>query len=507
MSENNLFSSVLLVEDDASHAMLIKRALRAYVDNVEHHERFRDAAASLEDQLPDLIVTDLNLPDTDTVEHVGKLRASAQDVPIIVLTSSTSLQDAVEAMKQGAQDFIVKNFDGEFKESLGLSLSRVFSTQQLKVEKQKLQKEMEILQVAISNSQDALGVVDEDGKIRYSNVALDKFLLSCGGKTGDALSFCTERIRQYQQLKNSFSDNLKTMAPGSVWNTELVLEGEEETGGDERAYDLSLSVIPTSDSAVADKRSSVIWIRDISEQRRREKFQREILSTTTHDLKGPLGAIITGTELLTDMVKDNEKASALVLRVGSAAHGVVNLIDEFLSARRLQEGNFLLKPKTYSLSELTSDLHDNFNTIAEARDIDFCFDIEDESARVTIDKLGFSRVVGNLLSNAFKFTPKKGRVRVGLSVGDDFSVEVQDSGAGMEASEVQEIFKRYGRLEKHKDIAGSGIGLFVVRCIVEAHGGKIDVFSQIGQGTVFKLSFPLEPPVNERGELISLDFA
>ncbi|MDC0359084.1 ATP-binding protein, partial [Oligoflexia bacterium] len=468
-----------------------------------HFENVGAGIDHLYNHTHDLIITDLNLPDTTGVEHVKKFRSAGGDTPIIVLTSSTSLLDAVEAMKLGAQDFIVKNFDGDFREGLGLSLSRVFSTVQLEEERRKLQQEMEILQVAISNSQDGLAVVDEKGKVQYSNSSFDAFIKLCGGQRGDALSICSSKVNKFEVLLENLKNKLQQLPDGAVWNTEVSFVDDKE-----KAFDLSLSVV--SSGAMEAKhfsRDCVMWVRDISEQKRREKFQREILSTTTHDLKGPLGAVITGTELLADLVEGQDKASMLVLRVSSAAHGVVNLIDEFLSARRIKEGNFILKPSQQKLSELIAEVKRNYDTISEARSIALTFDVQNDEAEVAVDRLGFARVLGNLLSNALKFTPKGGSVFVRLWVDTEFHVQIGDTGSGMEPSEAQRIFERFSRLEKHKDYAGSGIGLFVVRCIVEAHGGSIAVTSKVGQGTTFDIVFPLNPPVNERGELISLDFA
>ena len=90
---------------------------------------------------------------------------------------------------------------------------------------------------------------------------------------------------------------------------------------------------------------------------------------------------------------------------------------------------------------------------------------------------------------------------------DEIQIRVQDSGCGMEPAEVRKIFERFTRLERHIETAGSGLGLFVVKSIVSAHGGRIDVTSQVGHGSVFEVTFPFKAPVNERGELISLDFA
>jgi len=503
MSENRLFHSILLLEDDAGHALLIKRALKGFASEIVHCERLSLALQSLETDSFDLIIADLRLPDTSGAEHVEKLRLVSHDTPIVVLTSSTSIDDAVEAMKLGAQDFIVKSFDLDFQNVLGLSLSRIYSSMELEADKRQLQAEKSILQAAIENSQDGLGVIDRSAAPRYSNKAFKRFIALCEGQENDFLSICGARVEKGESLRAGIQKSLNELVEDAVWNTEVTFVHDEA-----RAFDLSLSAIPadTEQDSLLGKRY-VVWLRDISEQKRRESFQRKMLSTTKHDLKGPLGAIITGTELLAEMLEDSPKPRELVLRVSSAAHGAVNLIDEFLSAHLIQEGSFILKPSMHSLAELVVQARENYATIASTRRISLEFDIPDEPIEVCVDKLAFDRVLGNLISNSLKFTPSGGEVNVSLGVDKELHLQVSDTGSGMEAAEIQKVFERFARLEKHKDIDGSGLGLFVVRSVVQAHGGDIQVTSRVGQGTRFDISLPLKPPVNEKGELVSLDFA
>jgi signal transduction histidine kinase len=208
------------------------------------------------------------------------------------------------------------------------------------------------------------------------------------------------------------------------------------------------------------------------------------------------------------MLEGQERASELVLRLQSSAHGILNLIEEFLSARRIKEGSFILRPEPVEVDSLFQEARDQYDTISKARRIQFSIEIDPAVKQLCVDHLGFTRVLGNLLSNEFKFTPKEGKVTVLVSWAEkETVVQVQDTGSGMEPAEALHIFERFSRLAEHGAVAGSGLGLFVVKCIVEAHGGHIEVTSQPGQGTTFTLTFPHEPPVNERGELISLEFA
>lgn len=503
MTSVNLFSSVVLVEDDSSHTLLIKRALKQYVSEIRHYDNATAAISSIQKDAPDLVITDLNLPDSTGVEHVAKLGEAQSDLPILVLTSSTSLTDAVEAMKLGARDFIVKNFGSDFSEVLGLSLSRVAAQSQLEAEKLRLQREMAVLQVAIENSHDGLAVVNESGVVRYANGAFREFVDRCGGESEQLFSIATDRLNRADDLKADLIRNLTELSAGGLWNTEVSFIDDPNL-----AFDLSLSVFgSTTEIRSTTLKSCVVWVRDISEQKRRERFQREILATTTHDLKGPLGAIITGSELLIEQLEPSSRPAELVLRVSSAAHGILNMIEEFLSARRIREGSFILRPSTQTLTELFEEIESNFTTMAAARSQKLSFKLSAPEMSICVDRLGFSRVLGNLVSNAIKFTPREGSIAVTADKEQGYTaIQVCDDGAGMEPAHAQHIFERFSRLKQHEDVSGSGLGLFVVKCIVEAHGGSIQVVSAPGRGTTFIVRFPEEPPVNERGEVISLEF-
>lgn len=504
MGEELIFERILLVEDDPSHALLIKRALRDVVGTIEHAATSAAACQALQERVPDLIITDLNLPDAASLSHVRALVERAPQAPMLVLTSSSSLRDAVEAMKLGARDFIVKNFDNEFREVLLLSLSRVHLTLILEQERYRLEREMHILRVAIESSDDGLALYNREGRLLYANRAFAAFAELCGGDKRELKQLLAEKVANVEKLQSGLVSRLSELPAGAVWSTEVGFVGNRSV-----AFSLSLSMVQTSVMQnLPGGRECVVWVRNISEQKRREAFQREILSTTTHDLKGPLGAIMISSDLLLNLLKGQERASELALRVGSSAQTAVNLIDEFLSARRIQEGTFILKPMSHDIAELADGVVDEYQTIAASRGVELKIGRPQGPVMCSIDKLGIGRVLGNLLSNALKFTQRGGNVTVSLSDGiQEVQIRVEDSGCGMEPAEVRGIFERFSRLEKHAHLSGTGLGLFVVKSIVAAHGGRIDVTSQVGKGTAFEITLPKAPPVNEHGELICLDFA
>lgn len=496
---SKIFKHVLLIEDDGGHALIIKRSLSEFCEAVTRVDCMQAASESFDGELYDLIVTDLNLPDAIGVEGVTRVVSFANDIPVIVLTSSTLLQEAIGAMKVGARDYIVKNFDGSFHELLGLSLSRVYATEKVQQERKQFERELRIMQRAINNSNDGLAVVNEKGEVLYANPALEQIIHSCGGSDAhNVLALASERVRGSEEVRARLQQAIAELEEGGAWQTELVIDGQETC-----VYECSVAVMAEGDRA---ERRCVVWLRDQSELKSRERFQRDIISTTTHDLKGPLGAILLSSDLLCRLTTEGEKPHTLAQRMGTSARGALDIIDEFLSARSLQEGTLVLKPVSHSLVTLVNTVISDYDTAAASRGVTLESAIN-QPLDITVDKLGFVRVLSNLLSNAIKFSSNGDTVHISALASDsEVVVSVEDEGLGMEPAQIQKAFGRFGRLEQDAEIQGTGLGLYVVKSIVDAHGGRIDVQSQPGKGTRISVVFPLSPPVDEAGQLISLAF-
>ena len=499
MNEGFLFKSALLLEDDSAHAMLILRALKTLVETVHHVTTKKEALAFLaqpeQRATLSLVVSDLNVPDGKELEIVEPLIAAAPLIPVIVLTSSTSLATAISAMKVGARDYLVKNFGPDFKDTLSLALQRVALSMTYQRERQRLEKEMAILRLAVDNGTDGVALVSVDGTIEYCNIALSEIAHKLKGTTENITSLFSKSAQD-----ETFLGTLhERIIDSDVWTT--VFESNKECGVILRLELSRISGQSQSSPVLA------MWLKDITDIKRKERFQRDILSTTTHDLKGPLGAILLSSEMISDKPDNTDRVKQLSVRISSAAQGAVNIIDEFLSARRIQEGSFILRPATYSLQEILDEIHHQFDPMMKTKQISFSIRNADDLHPI-VDRLGLIRVIGNVLSNAVKFTPKLGSISLqAIAKKDDWQLIISDTGAGMEPQEARRLFERYARLERHTQIEGTGLGLFIVKSITEAHGGKISVTSSVGVGTSFEILLPMSPPVDQKGEIMIVDFA
>jgi PAS domain S-box-containing protein len=495
-----LFNEVLLLEDEPAHVLLIERALKGQVGHLVACSTVKAAERELQQRSFDLIISDLNLPDLRSDAVVQALRACAATVPLLVLTSSATVADGVAAMRAGASDFLVKNFDATFRDVVHLSLSRLRDAVMSAREREQLARDRDLLREALENSNDGLAVVSADGNVRYCNSSFESFLQTFQASDRNLFTIPSAALERGTGVLAVLRERFETLEPGSVWTTEM-LQGQSGDG----AFDLSVAAV----RRVSNERSFVVWAKDIRERKRREQFQREILSTTTHDLKGPLGAISVSCDVLLGKEAADDTTHALVERISTSANSAIHLIEEFLSLRRIEEGSLILRPVLYAVTNSASKVTEQYLLSAKTRGIELVLDCAEEGEVLgCVDPLGFERVLSNLISNGVKFTPKGGSVRVKVQrLADGVSLSVQDSGSGLLPADAQRLFSRYSRLPQHEAIAGTGLGLFIVKCIVSAHGGVIDVTSGSGRGTAFTIFFPDAPPKNDRGEVVCLDFA
>jgi signal transduction histidine kinase/CheY-like chemotaxis protein len=445
--------------------------------------------------VPTLILSDLNLGDARGVETVERLRICSPSVPIIVLTASTLLRDAVEAMRAGAEDFVVKSFDEHFAEVLRISVLRSIDRAKSRMLAAQLEREQECLQRAIEYGSDGLAVLGRGGDCHYKNSSFDSFAERCGINTSNILDSSRLKVKNQSSVVDQLREGLVRNVHHGVINLEV-----EPVGGQDEAYMVSISVAPlVSDGPLSgsgqqlsdDGLVRVAWVRDISELKRRESFQRDTLSATTHDLKGPLGAISLSVELL-HRITDPKKQEEIRVRIGALAKSCQNLIDEFLSASSIRAGALIVKRDPTDIALLLEEVVRGMAPVADAKKISLTVESVEDGCEWSLDRLAFVRILNNLISNGIKYSNNGGHVNVSAKILSDNMLQfrVKDNGKGVDPSRVARIFEPYARLARDSRQEGHGLGLFVTKSLVSAHGGTIFVESTLGVGSTFMVTIP-----------------
>jgi len=223
-----------------------------------------------------------------------------------------------------------------------------------------------------------------------------------------------------------------------------------------------------------------------------DQQRRAMLADLSHELRTPITVIQGNVEGILDGLYP---ADELHLKsIMEETQILSRLVDDLRTLALAESGSLKLKREPTDLAELIRDTMAGFE--AQVREKDLQVDlVPDEMEEIEIDPLRIREVLMNLLSNAVRYTPNQGQIRVGASessTGEERSVTVfvQDSGAGIEPADLPHIFDRF---YKSSDSGGMGLGLSIAKYLVEAHGGKIWAESEVGKGT--KISFTIPAPV------------
>lgn len=218
--------------------------------------------------------------------------------------------------------------------------------------------------------------------------------------------------------------------------------------------------------------------------------REDVLGVVAHDLRNPLNLIQMTVELIIDeALLPAERRKEMLDIALRAAKRMNRLIDDLLDTVRLQAGRMSLAVEEVSVKTILQQAEETFRPIAERRHVDFEAEVQD-GAIVRADPARVSQIVGNLLGNAIKFTREKGSVKLRASVDDTQVVfQVVDDGPGIAPDNISHLFDNFWQARKN-DRRGVGLGLTIVKGLVEAHGGRIWVESKVDHGSTFSFSLP-----------------
>jgi signal transduction histidine kinase len=222
-------------------------------------------------------------------------------------------------------------------------------------------------------------------------------------------------------------------------------------------------------------------------------MKEEFLALTTHDLRSPL-TVISGvinfftSGRLGDITPEQKNMVAMMER---NTQNLIELVNDLLDASKIESGTMRLDAATIELRGLVSELQEQMQPLAREKEIALEEDVPEDLPELRADRAKLRRILVNLVSNALKFTPKGGRVRLGaLREGSFVRVSVADTGVGIPREDLHDIFDKYAQARSRatRSEKGTGLGLYITRQLVELHGGKINVQSEVGKGSTFSFT-------------------
>lgn len=242
---------------------------------------------------------------------------------------------------------------------------------------------------------------------------------------------------------------------------------------------------------------AVANVRDLTAQKREEELQSTFISVMSHELKTPVAIIkgYAGTLSRTDVQLDAGTRHELLTGIEEEADRLARLIGDLLEVSRMQAGGLRLHPSEWNLAELSGDVVSAFAATTDER-FEFQLRFEADLPHVYADAERIRMVLNNLISNAIKYSPNGGTIRVG-GWQDDAHVlaYITDEGIGIAQDELPKLFAPFYRVDTRlaRETQGAGLGLYLTKAIIEAHGGRIWVDSTLGRGSRFAWTLPIAP--------------
>lgn len=274
----------------------------------------------------------------------------------------------------------------------------------------------------------------------------------------------------------------------------------------EKEEDLVLEVSTIEVTREETGRGTLVVIRDVTREKLIQKMKTEFVSIAAHQLRTPLSAIKWTLKMLLegDAGEINEDQNQLLNKSYKSNERMIKLINDLLNVTRIEEGRFLYEVESENLVEIVKKVADPLKKTAERKGLDFILNLPEEKnvPNVKVDKEKISLAAQNLVENAIHYTDQ-GKVEIDLEFQKDkkrFLFSVEDTGIGIPKSEQSRIFTKFFRAPSavKSETKGTGLGLFIAKNIVEAHGGKIWFKSAKGEGTTFYFTIPVESEQFER---------
>ena len=236
-------------------------------------------------------------------------------------------------------------------------------------------------------------------------------------------------------------------------------------------------------------------VRDITAQRREAELQNTFISVISHELKTPVSIIkgYASTLARQDATFSQETLREGLMIIEEEADRLARQIQDLLDVSRVAAGNVRLDRSDFPLASLAADVVRGFAAQTEGM-FEFELRFPDEMPPVHGDYERLRQVLTNLVSNAVKYSPDGGTIRIGSRAEGDMAIAyVSDQGIGIAPEEQEQIFERFYRVDNRlrRETQGSGLGLYLARAVIEAHGGTIRVESQLGRGARFLFTLPI----------------
>ena len=510
---------LLVVDDDEIDRMGVRRAL-AGVQPMPQLVECEDGESALVELTRgpfDCVLLDVRLPGMSGTEVLERIRALPVRLPVVMLTGFGDEETAVCCMKAGASDYLVKGaltaerLLGSVRQAL-----RVHEAEERAREAMlELRDQAEQLRLLAGLAPELNASLSEEDLARKVALAAREIL---GVEAAVAVTMTPEGARATEARETVAARDLPGPLPPELLPQRTARPSPElprllGLSGPLRGW-LLMPLLGAGGELlgavhVTGKRSGEFGARDehalaqlahlaatalVSARLLRRanaatQARDDMIAVVSHDLRNPLSAIIWSAKLLMQGLKPDDQATReKLMRIDRSAEHMRALINDLLDVTRIEGGQLRLELQTVAARSLVEDAVEPLRSLAQAKHVELMIESDEEQVRCDPGRL--RQVFGNLVGNAVKFTPAGGHVRVrSESRPRSMVFSIADDGPGIPSEQLPHVFERYWQAAQTANL-GAGLGLYIAKGIVEAHGGDIQVQSSPGAGSTFSFSIP-----------------
>jgi PAS domain S-box-containing protein len=486
--------NILVVENDITILQKCRELLLDKGHKVRTAESVEEALNIIQKHPGDvdIMLLSLELPGWSGMTLIETLQKTRSEILIMAMSANCG-EEAIEAIHAGAYDCIRKSFTTD---RFWTKMNRVIEAFRLRRQVDILTRERQAALTGVRHEGHTLlsvlnsftyGLVVTDWQtniVLFNEKAAHLFNLTEEKAIGRPVSVCMES----DELLSFFIRAMK-----SDGDLAKLMAGEEpivKTG--DKTVRVHVDPVKNKAGAVI---GAVALFHDVTRVDAMDALRADFLSMVSHELKSPLSSLLMQISVVLDGLAGEltSKQTDLLGKAKEKTKGMITLVNDILDYRRLKEGKSIQKIETLNLAEILQHTVELMHMSADEKGIDMTSDIAEDLPSFSGDRGGVEAIFVNLISNAIKYTPKGGNVNVSLNKeGKGTRLMVMDTGIGIPDEDIDQIFEKFYRIktEETRSISGSGLGLSIVKGIVEAHNGAIHVESEVGNGTTVIVSLP-----------------
>jgi PAS domain S-box-containing protein len=503
---------ILLVEHDTAEARRIRRACRGsggalrITVYAELHEV--ECILRVPTHRYDLVVIDLGNPECAGHELFQAPNDELWRPPVLLLVDPGEEHRAAEWIERGAADALIKDANGGYLTLLSSKLTRVIDAHFESLARRRAEAELreraERNRIVLDHVTEGVVTIDEHGNVESFNPAAETIF---GHRADEVIGRNVKMLMAGDDHRNHDAYLRRHLETGKGG---IIGKGREVVA--RRKDGTTFPVEITIDEVRFGGRSLFTGIvRDITERELAEKAlaqakqmtesanraKSEFLANMSHELRTPLTAIIGFAEVMQNQMLGplgNERYLEYIEHIGNSGRHLLNLIEDILDVSRIEAGRLKLDEGEVDLTSIIeSSLHLLREQTAKAR-LEIKMKIPDDLPCLYADERRIKQILFNLLSNAVKFTPEGGEVRIEACVDSAGGLKftVADTGIGIARKDIPKAFSPFGQVDSRlqRRYEGTGLGLPLVKSLVELHGGALKLSSRVGRGTTVTVRFP-----------------